>query len=99
VPELTVNTDMGRPVIHEFSAIQNELKIGTVAQLQIKVHQPEGSHMNLQYKIFAEGGRVYRDNEVYFYVAEKEGKDRIILYVTNPAGLTSMNEFILTVNQ
>ena len=99
VPELAPDTAIDRPVIYQFSAAEKELKIGTTVQLQIKVDQPESSKGKLQYKIFVEGGRIFRANDIYYYAAEKDGKHRLTLYVTNSGGLTSKNNLVLTVIQ
>lgn len=93
-PETASEDEAARPIIDEFSATPETVRVGASAQLKIKVRQP-----GLQYKIFSRGGRIYWEKDHYYYAAENEGKHRLRLYVTSSDGLTTMSELSLTVTQ
>lgn len=90
IPKVTNDDVKGKPVINTFEISKKMVAIGSDTPLKVIVDNTMEALPQLYYKIFIEGGRLYKEGNTYHYMAESDGLHTIKLYVTNKIGLTSM---------
>ncbi|MCP4136107.1 MAG: hypothetical protein GY754_34370 [bacterium] len=105
IPRESPETNKERPEIQKFAFTSKdrkevkEVKNDTHTPLEVQVRDPKEDASKLRYLFAVEGGRIFRQQDRYYYSAEKEGDFTLKLYVSNSKGLSTMSRFTIRVTK